>query len=419
MGFKINPSTGEIGIDYPQLKELLGDSLNAVKSMVTKVSDARESKQIEEFLAYRNFLTSHRKLAADLAGVYYRDRGFEVLDEGIPILFKEQWIPSTPIDLREVRLDWQPCNGYDFDRSIFAREDILPFGERRYSSPLKSFVKDIMLYNDATYRLMEVEVSEKNNYVLRFELDDYFNYVDTCELLAYEFCKTVIKRLKEKAELATTSIKDKVKLTLRGQIEPFDFTNRSAAVGINTALIVLDNKKPSRFYLHERGEKLVESTNTISVVPAGTFQPRHRDDTYHSQDFNLYTNLMREFAEELLGEEEFRESRARLTDIFEIDILKKMDFFVKRGLIKVYYLGMGLDCLTTKPEILTALVLEREIFDTFIQREFVDCFEGKYFEIEFSPDQLRKFTRDKRIVPAGAACLWLIEKNFDFFRSTV
>jgi hypothetical protein len=262
---------------------------------------------------------------------------------------------------------------------------------------------------------MGIEVPEKDSYVLRFGLDNYFNYVDTCELLAYEFCQKVVKRLKERAELDKTSVKDKVKLTLRNRTEPFDFSSRSAAVGIDTALIVLDTDKPSRFYLHERGKRLMEGANTISVVPAGTFQPRHRDDTYHSQDFDLYTNLMREFAEELLGEEEFRESSARLTDIFEIDVLNKIDFFVKRGLVKVYYLGMGLDCLTTKSEILTALVLEREVVDTFIQREFVDCFEGKYFEVEFSPDQLRRFMRDNRASPAGAACLWLIEKNFDFF----
>ncbi|MCW3130289.1 MAG: hypothetical protein N2V75_09365, partial [Methanophagales archaeon] len=56
------------------------------------------------------------------------------------------------------------------------------------------------------------------------------------------------------------------------------------------------------------------------------------------------------------------------------------------------------------------------IIDTFLRKDFVDCFEGENFEIEFSIGQLKSFKEDERIMPAGAACLWLVEKNFKFFR---
>lgn len=415
MVIKINPSTGEIGLDYSQLKELVEDISNKAKSLANKISDARKRKQIEKFHTYRGFLVSNRRLAAILARLYYRD-DFKILDCGIPILYRDEWIPPTPIDLREVRLEWLSHKEFNFDKSIFAEEDISPFGERRYSSLQLELVKNIKLYNDPTYRLTEVE-NKENCHILKFGLDTYFNYIDTCELLAYEFCKEVVKGMETDVEFSADSIKDRFKLSLRGQIDPFDFSNRSAAAGLNTILIVLDNNQTPKFYLHERSAtEVAEGINTISVVPAGTFQPRHKRDGYHSQDFDLYTNLIREFAEELLGVEEFRNLSAKLTDIFEIEILKEIDYFVRKGLIKVYYLGIGLDCLTIKPEILTALVLEREIIDTFLRREFVDSFEGENFEIEFSPGQLKSRMEDEKIMPAAAACLWLVEKNFKFFR---
>ncbi|MCW3133834.1 MAG: hypothetical protein N2V78_05860 [Methanophagales archaeon] len=415
MGFKINAFTGGLEIDYSQLKELVEDISNAAKSLANKISDARKRKQIVEFHTYRGLLVSNRRLAAILAGLYYRD-DFKIMDYKIPLLYRDEWIPPTPIDLREVRLEWLFHKEFTFDKSIFAEEDISPFGERRYSSLQLELVENIRLYNDPTYRLMKVE-NKENCHMLRFGLDTYFNYMDTCELLAYEFCKEVVKSMETDVEFSADSIKDRFKLSLRSQIDPFDFSNRSAAAGINTILIVLDNNQTSKFYLHERSAtEVAEGINTISVVPSGTFQPRHKRDAYHSQDFDLYTNLLREFAEELLGVGEFRNLTAKLTDIFEIEILKEIDYFVRKGLIKVYYLGISLDCLTTKPEILTALVLEREIIDTFLRKDFADCFEGENFEIEFSIGQLKSFKEDERIMPAGAACLWLVEKNFKLFR---
>ena len=412
MGFKINFVTGEVEIDY----KLVEDSIKGAKALADKIADVHRRSKIKEFLEPREFLASNRKLATILAQLFYRGPGLKILDEKVPILYQDECIPPTPIDLGKVKLEWQSRRNFDFDKSIFSKNDILPFGEKRYSSPLNEFVEGINLFDAPTYRLMGTEKTEENDYVLKFGLDTYFNYVNTCELLAYEFCKEIMRRVKDVRELSADFIKNKAKLRLRSQArDPFDFTNRSAAAGINTMLIVMDNKKPSTFYLHHRSDRVAECMNTISVVPAGTFQPRAERDSFHSQDFNLYTNLMREFAEELLGKEELNSTSKMFTDIFEIDLLKKINFFIKQGIVRAYYLGMGLDCLTTKPEIFTALIFERETIDTFLWQKFVDCDEGETFEVEFSPQQLRSGIEDDEIVPAGAACLWLVEKNFDFF----
>ncbi|MFC1864966.1 hypothetical protein ACFLYG_03985 [Chloroflexota bacterium] len=416
MRVKVNPVTGEVTGEV-EIGKLVEDSIKVARALATKISDVRKRKQIEKFLACRWFLGSNRRLAATLAKFYYPGQELKTLDETVPILYKDGWIPPKPIDLAKVGLEWSTNQEFNFDESIFANQNILPLDEKRYSSLLNECIEDIILYDAPTYRLMEIKNPTENDYLLKFGLDTYFNYVDTCELLAYELSKEIVKQVKANAKFTADSLKDRARLRLRSQIYPLDFANRSAAVGINTILIVLDNKHASKFYLHERGTELAEAMNTISVVPAGTFEPRHTHDAYHTQDFDLYVNLMREFGEELLGKEEFTASTAKLSDIFETGVLKKINIFVKKGLIKVYFLGIGLDCLTTKPEILTALVLERETVDSFLWNEFKDCFEGQHFEVEFSKEQLKRFLEDERIAPAGAACLWLTEKNFEFFRN--
>ena len=420
MVLKYNPLTNEISIDYSMLKELVEDSLATSKSLARKISNVRKQRQTEEFLTFRQFLVSNRKLASILARFYYKGNDLKILDENIPIMYKKEWIPSTPIDLTTIRLEMLSQKGFKFDKSIYAEENILPLREKRYSSLLspesaKRIIDGIVMYDAPTYRLMEIE-SYGDSYLLKFGRDTYFNYIDTCELIALEFCKEIVKKVKNNDKFSVDSIKDKMKLKLRGQIDPFDFNNRCAGVGINTILILVNNKRLSSFYIHQRSAvKIAEAINTIHVVPAGTFQPRHK--AYMSEDFSLYNNLMREFGEELLGQKEFEKMVQDRSNIFDIEILKKYSFLIEKNLGKVYYLGMGLDCLTTKPEILTALVFDKEAVDILLGGcNFEDNFEGEYQEVEFSEEALSMYIQDERILPAGAACLWLVRKNFKFFR---
>ena len=81
-------------------------------------------------------------------------------------------------------------------------------------------------------------------------------------------------------------------------------------------------------------------------------------------------------------------------------------------------IGIGLDCLTAKPEVLTALVLnQREIAKLAEGAKFQDNFEGKHFTVEFTEEKLDEFIEDERTLPAGAACLLLVKGNIELFRS--
>ncbi len=132
----------------------------------------------------------------------------------------------------------------------------------------------------------------------------------------------------------------------------------------------------------------------------------------------MFNNVKREFAEELLGRPEFEESRRCYTPLEEIEIINQIDYFVNKGLIGVYFLGIGLDCLTSKPEIFTALIIERELIDILKWSEFVDSFEGRRFEVEFSPQQLLKNIRGEKIMPAAAACMHLAKKHFEILSTS-
>jgi hypothetical protein len=58
------------------------------------------------------------------------------------------------------------------------------------------------------------------------------------------------------------------------------------------------------------------------------------------------------------------------SNIFDIRILNRCSCLIKKRLGRVYYLGVGLDCLTTKSEILAALVFDKEAVNTFFGVQF-------------------------------------------------
>lgn len=415
MGLKINPDTKEISIDFSQIVKAGSEASKLFRFIVGKVKNAREEKTIKNFLRYRNILVSERKFAAMLAAFYYKSRGSEVLRESVPILLKKDWIPSIPVDLTEIKLELSSHKEFKFEDSIYAKQKILPLGEKKYSSVQGKFIDGIVLYQAPAYRLIEVK-KVSGNYVFKFGMDTYYNYIDTCELVGFELCREILRSAEGDHKFFAEFIKGETSLALRSQIDPFDFNNRSAVVGINTVLILI-NQNRSSFYVHRRSNvKLAEAINTIHVVPAGTFQPRHIG--LRKEDFSFYCNIMREFGEELLGHDEFIRMVQDDSNIFDVNVLKQYDLLVKRSLGRAYYLGMGLDCLTAKPEILTALVFDKEAVDVFLRGcKFKDNFEGEHAAAEFSEEALGMYIKDNKMLPAGAACLYLVKKNFEFFKN--
>ena len=166
-------------------------------------------------------------------------------------------------------------------------------------------------------------------------------------------------------------------------------------------------------FLHKR-EKNVEAEHTLHVVPAGTFQPLHIEDGYHEHDFSLSANIMREFGEEFLGDQDLmtqKPSEVALQDRPGLCALSRM---YEIGMLKIYYGGFGLDSLTLKPEVMTIAVCNKQDWVSFVRKwENVKNNEGKVFDAKFSLESIGQMRKNQNFLPAGRGCLALAQRHFE------
>jgi len=372
-------------------------------SMSKKVLTPKE----EKFIEIRRNQTLFRGVLSRIAAKYYQNKGVNLLSEQIPIIYKKDWIPDRPIELRSINLEYSH-DQFDFRNSLFNNYELLPTPDR-YSENLNHYLEGIKLEDNFAYRLKSIKKTN-GNYSIECAPATYFDYIDTCEFLSYEFSNEVFEK-SEKVHQENIDI-SKLHPKMRDQIDIFDFDNRSLVIGINTILII-STKKGNFFFMHKRSKKnLAEAMNTYHVVPAGTFQPRHKEDGLHDMEFDMYKNIMREFGEELLGQQEFQTLATDLEDVIDIDPVSFYHSLIESGKGHAYFLGMGLDCLTTKPEFFTALVFK----DLDVKRvKFKDNFEGEHFPVSLTEERMNYYMEYEKTLPAGAACIWLVNENMDFF----
>jgi len=391
-----------------------------VKDIWTDAEIKYKDKKVQEFVTVRNFILNHRVYLSNLAGQYYTSKGYKILHPKIPLLIKKEWILPSPIEIDKIQLIM------DEEKSEGVISKTVPPLNMSYAEAVKEFFPKTKLDDDPTYTLLKVE-SIKDNYRIICGLSSYHKYFNTCELLGYEFARNFTKKVKEE-ELENFTKKEihKIKFKFRDEIDVFDFSNRSTCIGINTMLIGISEREESVFFLHERGkkkddenkERIAEAVGTQHVVPAGTFQQWKRGDTYTKRDFDMYHNIMKEFGEELLGQKEFQKMSRGLNSIFDFDIIKKYDRLIKEKLGKIYYLGMGLDCFTTKPEFLTVMIYKKDAVDDLIGGfNFHSNFEGEHYDTSFTYENVKKWSEDPTMLPAGAACLKIVADNFSFFEN--
>ena len=175
----------------------------------------------------------------------------------------------------------------------------------------------------------------------------YYDFYDTCEVLAAEMaCQRRIRQNRR-----TSS--QKLPLLDRTR-DLFDFTNRFAGIGINV-LTILQNAQDedgvpgNYFLLHKRAANgVAEGCNSYHVVPAGSYQPATVEfpDTVDAADKNLNSTVVREFDKELLGVEAFSAP-------FNSELFTTYGQVPTASLI-----GIGLNPLNTKTEIMACLVLD-------------------------------------------------------------
>lgn len=377
---------------------------NDIKDLLRVLSAGLIESKEEKFLRVLEFMGNERASLGKIASNYYKN-SYNLLHDKIPLLISDEGFESNLSDISTVKLTYKHEKNFvkqkikdlpDKDKSYTQNIIKYKFGGDQKESP----------YDDHfCYRLTNIITPS----TLEFEYCYYTDYINTCEYNFYLFAKAVVDKA-EKIESGKVRIKK-----LKRDLSPFDYKNRYLVPGINTLLVFWDKLNPL-MYLHNRNKgTTAEAINVKHVVPAGTFQPIHIDDGNHKSDFSLYTNMMREFGEELKGDRELFHPKGVLENVLERPSISGLDHLirqVRRG--KVYFGGVTFDCLTLKPEILTVMILYREDYEKFIGPiNFQENYEGDPFAVKFNKDTLNQYTFDRDMLPAGAGCLYLAHENYD------
>ena len=393
---------------------VVGFMLEVVVELIGHQSDSRPRR----YKAARNYLKMNRvRLSERAASLYPRD----LRVANLPVLAGPGWLPRGPIPLDTVLLCPAPPAPL-----IQARDGAFlhltsrtrawwpesPDGEAvsTYAEAIAGLDAPITFEDRMSYRLVGVD-AHREQYTLWFELCCYFDYLNTCEPLAYELADQLCRRrrLIGEGQRGLRSLGYR-----RSLVDPFDLTNRCVIPGINTLSIRVDSGQPT-FFMHKRNPKGVAiSAESFHVIPAGEFQPASYMGV--ERDLRLWHNIMRESNEELLlAEDEF--GTDPMYDLMAPYAL--MNRALRDRHVTAHFLGVVLDALTLKAEVLTACVYAADAFDALFgdipsaNREG-EILRGTGRGIPFDYEHVMNFLdHPSRLspragtLPAGAACLSL------------
>ncbi|WP_193368499.1 hypothetical protein [Pelagibius marinus] len=410
MAIAFDPQKGTFSPDYSGLFRLANE--------LGFIPDPRE-----RFRRTFSFIRSNRGFLAQVGATYYKNRNVDLLGGVIPLLVTPNWLMDQlqPIEVEQNYMEM----GESIDIPMTFTPKKLPIKGTYLENIVEVIYEgniDKSPYRNALcYRLTR---TFKENGVQRFEFSTckYFDYINSCEYLMYDFARSLLQKTKKgNRAMGTPNIEER-HLQFERPVDPFDLLNRSMVPGTNTLLVFLDIDDPI-MWLHSRenASAIAEAVNTVHVVPAGTFQPVHVEDSFHEQDFSFFANVMREFGEELYGDEEVIDPYRVKHNIFERDSIRPYFRLCSRGLGKLFYAGMGLDCLTLKPEILTIMVFVRKDFEDIFGPVAFDAHndEGVPFSVPFTKDMIHQRFSDPKTLPAGAGCLYQAYQHFDEIQAAV
>lgn len=366
-------------------------------------------------------MAKERDTLAQIAKRYYDAAGIDN-DNTSPLITHKQWVIPRPIEMSQT----SPVSTFKFGAPAPATANLdslnLSYVE------LKSRNNVRRPFNGDCYRLMSIR-RVGDNIEFDFQNTQYFDYVNTCEILGVELADQYIAHQSSTDGKAGTSwVPTQSQLARRGPAaSAFDFGNRAAFVGVNCLLMIRnystgqDGRKSHKFYFHDRGESTLEAQNTLHVVPAGGHQPL--EEAFGNKlDVSLWRTAVREFCEELFDKKEMTHSKADGGDFLERNEVKaQLKAFIFSGAARFFFMGVGLDPVTTKPEVLVAIVVDWPKAQMAGGKEALAIksnYEGSARPMDLTRAALQEFLDHphppKPWLPAGRACIELALRHYDF-----
>ncbi len=270
------------------------------------------------------------------------------ISDDAPLLTKESWLPPKPIPLEKIDLDVEQ----DPDVKISLSTQRLPIhacGQyKEYSNAIEDLDRPTVFDDRPQYRLLQID---DKRLVFSNKMYSYFDKINYGAYLMYELAH----QSRKWPWIQRRSNRDRL---LRELQEPADYVVVS---GVNTLTIIHDGAN-LRIVMHLRGQrKTACAMGTFHVIPAGEFQPSSLASVSVDDDFDLWKNIMREYAEEVGLMEEY-DGTSTVPFNYNEEPFASMETERDEGNIKPLYLGTGLDTISFQGEILTAIVFKEETF---------------------------------------------------------
>ena len=323
--------------------------------------DRRLKTSRELFQETRTYIKANRSMLqrAALAARDIHPAGLEVLP-GVPLLTRNGWIAATPIPIDSVELS--KITAY-FPR-IHVLKGLLPLKEvGRYSKLSDAIIaldKPKKFVDLRQYRLLEIT---SGRLVFADKPSSYFDKINYGEALVYKYAIDV----RQKPMFATPLRPVPLTSLPRGHV---------TLSGVST-LTLLISGDGLRFIFHLRGrEETAYAMGTFHAIPAGEFQPSSRAPISWDDDFSLWTNIMREYSEEIMLMEEHDGDSVRAFD-YKREPFNALAQARVDGHLKVFYFGVGLDPISLQAEILTVAVFRESIFNSIFGKVRSENAEGK------------------------------------------
>ncbi|QIS23425.1 helix-turn-helix domain-containing protein [Nocardia terpenica] len=361
----------------------------------------------------RHWLNQHRAELGRVAAQWYAS------DYRVPrtsLIAGDGWLPWAPVELGTVRL--RLYEGPQSVRVTGTEAETLAVRPLRtpdavfasYSSALKHLDPPQLFESRPSYRYLGGTLSSG---VLDFGLAAYFDKLDVSEALAHELAAVCM-------DLGSCSVPNlQGCLPFRELVgDPFDPAGRAVVPAITTLTIRLRRypAAPS-FLLHWRDpERVATAAGVYDVIPAGEFQPSSVALWDRHKDFSLWRNMVREFAEELLGQPEHDGSRSEPIDYERWPLYQRLETARQEGRLTACVLGIGLDALTLAATILTVVVIDDEVFDEVFgatvrfneEGEVVASGGGQAADgVPFTAAAIERLLETEPVAAPGAACLAL------------
>ncbi|MGW0003413.1 helix-turn-helix domain-containing protein [Nocardia grenadensis] len=377
--------------------------------------DERAAAATDWRLVRQTLNRNRHALTAAAARLYWDPvRGIE----GTTCITRPGWMAPLPIDLDDIRLEFDAdAPAPMIDGSEVESERCRPFrpsGARygRYSQAIRSIAQPALFENRTSYRLLDVSFDGSGGR-MKYGLTTYFDMVDVCEVIAHETAAAWISRGRSRS----LALED---LPFRAMVgDLFDVGRRPVLPSINT-LTIRRAPDGDTFFLHRRGStKVTLAAGLTHIIPAGVFQPAAIGHANVARDLSLWRNMLREFSEEFLDEPEHDGSSGTPVD-YDAEPFRTLSEGRRAGKVRAWCFGMGIDPLAPAGEILTAAVIDSDVFDALFAGMVSRNAEGEIVPseagtvgIKWTPATVRRILNHEPLAASAAACVALTWKHRD------